>query len=277
MSDEVPAEKGSEAFLGKVAAAVEAGLEPGHGSGPDAELDDYDRLLASFGRTFDEDVRIAIHEAGHAVCARVLGHAVGGVTVNPDPVRGFEGLCWGVGHEEAFAQGGGDASHVRDALCSVMPQAGEDRRPVADVFGNVYSKCIEFMAGRAAERMLLDEEPVVPTDDLRQARELAMLICSSEEAIDAFIAHCDLAARDLLMPYGYVLMSLSVILRIKRTLDGAEIDQIIRDMEAQKALAVERRRRAEWRERELAASRFRAECERTSALSLSRPAYDRVV
>jgi hypothetical protein len=48
--------------------------------------------------------------------------------------------------------------------------------------------------------MLLDGEPKAPTDDLRQARELAMLICASEEAIETFIVHCDVAARDLLLP-----------------------------------------------------------------------------
>ena len=47
-----------------------------------------------------------------------------------------------------------------------------------------------------------------------------MLICSSEEAIETFIAHCDVAARDLLLPYGDVVMTLSIVLRIKRTLDG---------------------------------------------------------
>jgi hypothetical protein len=31
-----------------------------------------------------------------------------------------------------------------------MPQAGEDHSAVSDVFGNVYSHCIELMAGRAA-------------------------------------------------------------------------------------------------------------------------------
>jgi hypothetical protein len=39
--------------------------------------------------------------------------------------------------------------------------------------------------------------PVYPLlSHLRQAREVAMLICSSE----TFIAHCDIAARDLLLP-----------------------------------------------------------------------------
>ena len=39
-------------------------------------------------------------------------------------------------------------------------------------------------------------------------------------AIETFIAHCDVAARDLLLPYGDVVMTLSIVLRIKRTLDA---------------------------------------------------------
>jgi hypothetical protein len=81
--------------------------------------------------------------------------------------------------------------------------------------------------------MLLDDDDTrSATDDRRQARELALLFCKSEDAIESFIAHCDFAARDLLMPYGDVMMVLSIVLRIKRTLDGVEIDKIIWDVEA---------------------------------------------
>jgi hypothetical protein len=124
--------------------------------------------------------------------------------------------------------------------------------------------------------MLLEGEPVTPVDDLRQARELAMLICTSEEAIETFIAHCDVAARDLLLPYGDVVIVLSTVLRIKRTLEGAEIDNLIADVQAQKALAVERRRRADWRNRELAAKRFEAETRHADAASVPHLAPDRV-
>lgn len=149
------------------------------GGGPDEPPDEYDDLLEALGRTEEQDQRIAVHEAGHAVCARLLGHQVGGVTINPDPVRGSEGLCWDVGHTEAYSEGRGDACDVRAAISPIMPKAGEDRRPLADVIGGVYAKCIEFVAGRAAERLLLEGEPCQPVDDLRQARELALLICSS--------------------------------------------------------------------------------------------------
>jgi hypothetical protein len=57
------------------------------------------------------------------------------------------------------------------------------------------------------------------------------------------------------MQYGRVVIVLSVVLRIKRTLDGAEIDKIILDVEAHKALAMEHHRRAEWRKCERTAER----------------------
>jgi hypothetical protein len=63
---------------------------------------------------------------------------------------------------------------------------------------------------------------------------------------------------------------------IKRTLDGAEIDKIISDVEAGKALAIERRRRADWRKREVAASRFRSECDQLDAARLPHIAPDQV-
>jgi hypothetical protein len=182
------------------AAEVEAAAFDHEGGG----LDDHDRLLARLGRSEEHDQRVAFHEADHLVSARLFGHPLGGATVDPGP--GYEGRVWGATHMEAFAEGRGDASDVREALASAMPQAGDDVSSVSDVFANVYGHCIELMAGRAAERMLLNGEAPIPTDDLRQARELATLICKSEEATTAFLAHCDFAARDLLMPFGDVVI-----------------------------------------------------------------------
>jgi hypothetical protein len=85
-----------------------------------------------------------------------------------------------------------------------------------------------------------------------------MLFCTSEEAIETFIAHCDIAERDLLLPLGDVVMALSVLLRIKRSLDGAEIDRLISDRQVRKALAAEHRRRADWRKRALSTRSFEA-------------------
>jgi hypothetical protein len=221
------------------------------------ERDEYGGLLASLGRTEEQDQRIAVHEAGHAVCARLLGHALGGATVDPGP--GYEGRVWSERHVEAFVEGRGDASDVREALASLMPNDGEDHSAVSDIFGSSYTQVIELMAGRAAERMLLDGEPASPVDDLRQARELALLFCKSEEAVEAFITHCDVAARDLLLPYGALVIALSGVLRIKRTMNGTEIDELIADVQARKARAIELARRADCKRRELSARTFLAE------------------
>jgi hypothetical protein len=140
-----------------------------------------------------------------------------------------------------------------------MPEPGDDRRGVSDIFAHVRDQCIEFLAGRASECILLDGKPAQPADDLRQARELALLTCSSDEAVETFIEHCDVAARDLLMPYGDVVMALSIVLRIKRTMNGAEIDELISDVQARKARAIELARRADCKRRELSARAFLAE------------------
>ena len=128
MTKPIPADDGNAqpaaSLAGNVAAAAVGVGNTDAGSGHDVEVDKYDELLASLGRTEDDDQRIAIHEACHAVAARSLGHEVGGVTVNPDPDRGSAGLCWGVGYKEAFASGRGDASNVREALAPMMPKAG---------------------------------------------------------------------------------------------------------------------------------------------------------
>ncbi|MGY4287085.1 hypothetical protein ACVWXO_006305 [Bradyrhizobium sp. LM2.7] len=108
-------------------------------------------------------------------------------------------------------------------------------------------------------------------------RRVSWPCCSaSEEAIETFIAHCDVAARDLLLPYGDVVIVLSTVLRIKRTLDGVEIDRIIWDVQARKALAAEHRRRADWRKAEVEAERFRAQCVPIAAAASSQSAPDRV-
>jgi hypothetical protein len=60
-----------------------------------------------------------------------------------------------------------------------------------------------------------------------QARRSWTTRLPQREALGAFIAHCDIPAHNLLMPYGDVVIVLSTVLRIKRTLDGREIDKII--------------------------------------------------
>jgi len=54
-------------------------------------------------------------------------------------------------------------------------------------------------------------------------------------------------------------IALSTVLRIKRTLNGAEIDHLISDLQARKVLAAEHRRRKQWQHVVESAANFRPE------------------
>jgi hypothetical protein len=135
---------------------------------------------------------------------------------------------------------------LSDKLGPLIPKDGEPRSDAADIYLHALNRCIELAAAAVAERMLLPGEPVRSVSDIEQAVGLASLCCKSPQAVERFLAFCEQQAHDLLYPHALVIMSLSIVLRIKRTLDGAEIDKIISDVQARTALAVEHGRRQRW-------------------------------
>jgi hypothetical protein len=212
------------------------------------------------------------------VAACLLGKPLGGATINPDPTGQYGGLVWGPRHSVAFGSDddGDDVPELCDNLQDLMPQEGEDRSDAADVYLRVLDRCIELAAASVAERMLLPGEPVPSVSDVEQAVALASLVCKSAEAVERFLAFCEQQAHDLLPPHGPIIMALSIVLKIRRTLTGAEIDDVIATTVAGLQLAAERRRRAEWRKAELVAERFRAACDHADTAALPRSAPDRV-
>ena len=80
-------------------------------------------------------------------------------------------------------------------------------------------------------------------DDRRQAIELASLVCKSPEAGDRFLSFCERQASDL---HALIMMSMQIILRMRRTMAGSELDVVIASLLADQALAREHLRRKEW-------------------------------
>jgi len=167
------------------------------------------------------------------------------VTINP--AADYEGLCRGARRTAFTKEGvvGVDAADIRKILQPMMPRPGEDRVPKADVFQSVADACTELLAGEVGEGMLFDE-PCFASDDRRQAIELAALVCRSPEAVDRFLSFCERQAFDLLAEHVTVLMSPQIILRMRRTMSGGELDDAIRTVLAHEALARERLRRMQW-------------------------------
>jgi hypothetical protein len=175
----------------------------------DDEHDPYLEHLAKLGRTEDDDLRISVHESGHAIAARLLGQPLCGATIDPDPNGKYGGLVWGPRHSVAFGEGDGadDVPELCDNLRTFMPQDGEPRVDAADVYLHALNRCTELAAGSVAERFLLPGEPVPSVSDVEQAVALASLCCRSAEAADRFLAFAEQQAFDLLHQYAPIIIA----------------------------------------------------------------------
>lgn len=199
------------------------------------------------GRTFNRDFRIAVHEIGHLLVARLLGDRVDGVTIEPS--EQCDGQVWGPWRFKAFARGDVDAAEIRTVFQPLMPRAGEDHFSAAEVTAQVMNQVVQFMAGLAAEKLVLRGRPSPSMDDDRQARELAAIICASPKSIDRLLTFCEQQAEDLLTPYIDLIFALVPVLRVKRTMTGQEADQAIAVILRQLDMSAERARRRDWERR----------------------------
>jgi hypothetical protein len=120
-ADGSPVERGQPVFSSRLAAGFVKMEEMIFETDED---DEYYKMLTLFGRSEDDDQRIAVHESGHAVAARLLGNPLGGATINPDPNGKYGGLVWGPGYSVAYGDddGGDRVSELCDKLRSAMPR-----------------------------------------------------------------------------------------------------------------------------------------------------------
>jgi hypothetical protein len=182
--------------------------------------------------------RTALHEAGHCVVGRVLGEEVGGCTIVAGPDYG--GLTWGPSGNSARLSWADDEPDLCEKIGALMPGPGESRTDAAEIFAHVQVRITDLCAGTAAESLLHpDDDPWIAHSDIRQARALASLICSSEFAIDAYLMFGLAEAKALISEHRAAVLAIANALMIHRTLDAVMIHEII-------ARAPERARRAAW-------------------------------
>jgi hypothetical protein len=203
-------------------------------------------------RSEAEDLRICIHESGHAIAARLLGNELGDVTAQAS--AGLSGLCWGPNYFSRFAESDGDAPSLCEKLGPLMPGPGESRANCADVTQHCHTRLVELCAGSVAEELFLDGPPWDAVDDRKQERALAALVASSPTAIEAFIGFCAIEAAALLKPNAHLVRALAVATRTRRTLTGVEVDEVIAAAVAAKSIEDERRRHADSKRAEQSAS-----------------------
>jgi hypothetical protein len=201
------------------------------------------------------DRRIALHEAAHLTVGRALGASYGGATIEENVELGYGGLCWGPDFQSRFA---GEASSVIEQIDELMPRDGDARDDTAEIFQHVHMRVTELTAGSEAEKLHCGDAWAA-TDDRRQEQQLAALIFSTPQSVEAFIAACALEARAILRRHADVVEALAAALLDHRTLDGAQIDETISRAVTARQLAAEHERRRRWHDVIASARSFKAE------------------
>jgi hypothetical protein len=194
------------------------------------------------GRSAVDDWRVALHEAGHTVVGRSLGEEVAGVTIIPS--GNYGGLTWGPKYVRSEFDGSSADDAVVPDLCGMiaasMPGPGEPRVNAAEIYAHVHVRVVDLCAGTAAETLLFpDDAPWVAHSDIRQARALASIICTSEAAIDGYLLFGLAEAKALIVQHRPAVLAIAEALMIERTLNAEQIDAII-------SAAPEHARRADW-------------------------------
>jgi len=207
-------------------------------------------------RTFNRELRILVHEIGHVLIARLRDAVVTSVSIVADDVS--EGRVMGAWPFKAFARGDVDARDIRARLQPLMPGEGVDHTPAANVHLEIVEQVTEFMAGRAAEKLVLRGRPSPALDDFRQARELAQIICRSPKSVERLLKYCEQRAEDLLKPHVDLIFALIPELRDRREMTGAEVDEAIAAILTRFALATEQARRRDLAQRVENAAKFKA-------------------
>ena len=141
----------------------------------------------------------------------------------------------------------------------VMPQVGEARTTVSEIYVHALVRITELVSGTEGERLFLPGDPWFAADDEKQAVAYAGLITSSPASAAALIEACRAEATELLHRHQHVGLALAEQLQRERTMDGAAIDLCIAQAVAAKALADEHARRAEWARVEASARAFLAD------------------
>jgi hypothetical protein len=199
------------------------------------------------------DRRIALHEAAHLTVGRALGASYGGATIEENVDLGYGGLCWGPDFQSRFA---GEVSSVIEQLDEMMPRDGDTRDDTAEIFQHVHTRVTELTAGSEAEKLHCGDAWTA-SDDRKQERQLAALIFSTPQSVEAFIAACALEAQAILHRHVEVVEALAAALLEHRTLDGAQIDETISRAVAARQLSQEHERRRRWHDVIASASSFR--------------------
>jgi hypothetical protein len=204
--------------------------------------------------------RIAIHESGHTLVARLRNRRVHSVTVVPNQELGFGG-CAMIGDGSPVYRTTSESCAEVDSISRVidqhMPRPGESREDIEPWLRSVHENVVELLAGAAAEAVVFGSaNDRSARSDYLKAQRYARTITASDAAAEAFLEFALTEACEIVTPYKAVLRALADALIEHRELDAIAVDRTIAG-----ALAVldhdrEVARQADWRKVTQSAAAF---------------------
>jgi hypothetical protein len=184
--------------------------------------------------------RVAVHESGHAVTARLFDMPLGGCTIEPGD--NYSGKCWGPSGQSSKL---GASDEICTQAQALMPPLGESRSDACEMLVYAHARVIEIVAGTESERLFCAEVPPFEAlQDQQDAEQFARLMCVHPDAIADFIVYARREARALLSEHAPIVKALTDALLEAQTLTGEQIDVVIAKALVLEDLAAEQQRRA---------------------------------
>jgi len=198
----------------------------------------------------DRRVRMAYHEAGHAVVMRALGCKLKGATIVP-----FNDVCGAVWCENSDPKHfSGNAAMIQraDACAEVReltPPLGEDREEAGFGRWMALATCeaIGCLAGPLAETEFGGVEPNARSHDMSNAINFARSVLYVDNALEAFLDYCKAETLGLLRQHWSAVIAVADLLLKCGTVDGEQIDKAVTNALAVHDQRAEIARRAAWR------------------------------
>lgn len=144
-------------------------------------------------RTADEDLRIAAHEAGHAIAGWFNGRSIKLVTIEPK-----------MSEDGRLLNG-----HVIYGA------------PLEDWNDDLFARIVENVAGAAAERLHSVTTKPLKCSDKSRAYESASALVVSDQAMEVLVAAAEIEAEHILREHYPTLVAVASELVRCRTMDGA--------------------------------------------------------
>jgi hypothetical protein len=185
----------------------------------------------------------AIHEAGHAIAAEVLGLRVAVLSVESNG----DGLCLLElpPHAAAEAPAAPEPSLSAEQIHALIAHAATLPNPlalIADSLQGLYTDAklrdylVQSMAGRVAQARVGPEAlAVAGADGDRRNERLLIFMLSERTNVELTLADCRSIACDLVSRHWPAITVLAAVLMARRKLSGDEVRQILRKQGAPEA------------------------------------------